>query len=129
MVVSDLLAAGHAPAAVVVIDTDPERALLAARRGVFAAVGDASFPKFLRLARVAAAHSVVVCVGDDVATIRIVRQARLLAPSVRIAAAVWATGAELTARDAGAGVAIGLSGIAGRLAARTALRSGDGRPR
>lgn len=129
MVVSDLLAAGHAPAAVVVIDTDPEGALLAARRGVLAAVGDASFPKFLRLARVAAAHSVVVCVGDDVATIRIVRQARLLAPSVRIAAAVWATGAELTARDAGAGVAIGLSGIAGRLAARTALRSGDGRPR
>lgn len=116
-IVSELLAHGHHPSEIVVIDPDEEMAQEAAAQDLVALRGDASAEAILRAAVVERAGHVLVAPNRDDASVLICLTVRTLAPQVRLVAAAREEENIKLLYKAGADVVIAPSVSGGRLMA------------
>ncbi|RDE06127.1 potassium channel family protein [Sphingomonas aracearum] len=116
--VGELLERGHPAERIVVVDTDTRRLRLAEELGVVTVEGDATHNKVLEIAKVAAAHTVIVCPGRDDTAVLIVLTCRRLAPHAGVAVSIAAIENELLARDAGASIIVNPISFGGQLLAQ-----------
>ena len=116
--VSELLARGHPPERIVVVDADEQRLRIAEERGVTTVQGDATHNKVLELAKISAACSVIVAPGRDDTAVLIVLTCRRLAPNASLAVAITSIENELLARDAGASIIVNPVSFGGQLLAQ-----------
>jgi len=115
----ELLAAGTDVGSIVVIDTDPERIMVAEASGVATLQGDTTRDEVHKAVHLERASSLIVSCGRDDTSILTVLTARHLAPAVRIAVAIRSSDNELVARQAGANVVVNPVSFAGLLLAST----------
>ena len=116
--VAELLARGHAPAGIVVVDERTDRLREAEELGVATVEGDATHNAVLSIARVEAAASVIVAPGRDDTAVLIVLTVRRLAPQAQVAVSIAAIENELLARDAGATIIVNPVSFGGQLLAQ-----------
>ena len=116
--VAELLERGHPPETIVVVDENPDKLRLAEELGVATVEGDATHNKVLSIAKVEAAHSVIVCPGRDDTAVLIVLTCRRLAPHAGVAVSIAAIENELLARDAGATIIVNPVSFGGQLLAQ-----------
>ena len=116
--VAELLERGHAPARILVVDTDEQRLRIAEEKGVATVHGDATHNQVLRIAKVEAACTVIVCPGRDDTAVLIVLTCRRLAPGAGVAVSIAAIENELLARDAGASIIVNPVSFGGQLLAQ-----------
>jgi voltage-gated potassium channel len=115
----ELLAAGTDVGSIVVIDTDPERIMVAEASGVATLQGDTTRDEVHKAVHLERASSLIVSCGRDDTSILTVLTARHLASDVRIAVAIRSSDNELVARQAGANVVVNPVSFAGLLLAST----------
>ena len=117
---AELVAGGHDPARIVVIDCHADRIERAKQRGLTAVQGDASDNEVLAAVNIASAAALVVSAGRDDTSILIVLSARALAPRLPIAVSIQACDNEDIARHAGATSVVNPVTVTGRLLAEAA---------
>lgn len=113
----EMVAKGHAPQRIVVIELRPERLEEAAEAGLVGLRGDATREAALREAGVAAAKAVLVCISRDDATVLTILTVRSLSEKVRIIAAVMDEENLKLVRKAGADEVVSPAKLAGFLIA------------
>lgn len=116
--VSELLARGHSPERIVVVDEDSSRLRLAEELGIATVEGDATHNKVLEIAKVTVASNIIVCPGRDDTAVLIILTCRRLAPHAGIAVSIAAIENELLARDAGASIIVNPVSFGGQLLAQ-----------
>ncbi len=116
--VGELLERGHRPERIVVVDEDSSRLRLAEELGVATVEGDATHNKVLEIAKVGAAHNIIVCPGRDDTAVLIILTCRRLAPHAGIAVSIAEIENELLARDAGASIIVNPVSFGGQLLAQ-----------
>jgi voltage-gated potassium channel len=95
---------------------------LASDKQLFATVGPPGDVTILRRVNVPAAHSVVVCTGDDTTTLIAALNARAMNPTIRIVVSVGRPELKQTLKAAGVTYVASPSEMAGRLCADAAFR-------
>lgn len=113
----EVVAQGHPPGAIVVIDTRPERLEEAAEEGYIGLRGDATRDAVLIAARARTARAVLVCVSRDDTTVLTVLTARSMNERARIIATVRDEENLKLVRKAGADQVVSPAKIAGFLVA------------
>ena len=113
----ELLARGHDPHKIVVIDNDEESLELASECGVAVLQGDASRNETLAAARIDRASALLISAGRDDSNILIVLTARKMAPDVKIAVTIRTGDNEDIAHQAGADTVINPVSFSGLLLA------------
>jgi voltage-gated potassium channel len=109
----------------VVAETAEQVALLhtlANDKQLFATVGPPADTGILQRVNIGAAHSIVVCTGDDTTTLIAALNARALNPSIRIVVSVSRPELKNTLKSAGVTYVASPSEMAGRLCADAAFR-------
>lgn len=116
-IVGELLAHGHQPRNIVVIDPSEEAVALAAKEGLVAFRGDASSEALLKAAAVERASYVLVAPDRDDACVLICLTVRTLAPDVELVASVREEENIKLVYGAGASLVVAPSVSGGRLMA------------
>lgn len=109
------------PRTITIIERDSAKAEKARKLGHRVIVGDAATPSSLRVAQVAAATEVLVCVGDA-AALHIIQHLHRAAPQTIVKVVLRDRTYSQAASEAGASEVIVLSSLAGGLLAESALR-------
>ena len=122
-IVTELVAHGHAPRDIVVIDPDEAAVALAVKDGVVALRGDASSESLLQAAAVAKAGYVLAAPDRDDACVLICLTVRSLAPKVQLVAAAREEENVKLLYSAGANLVIAPSVSGGRLMASAVSQS------
>lgn len=115
--VDELIARGHDPGKIVVIDTNAKALEEAELLGCAVMQADATRDATMQAVRVASARAMMISAGRDDTTILICLTARHLAPDLPISVAVRAADNEFPARAAGATCVINPTSFAGLLLA------------
>lgn len=115
--VTELLARGTSPDAIVVVDHNPNRLREAEALGTATVEGDATHNAVLESAGVDRAGAVIVATGRDDTAVLVMLTVRRLAPPVRVSCSIAAVENEPMARDAGADVIVNPISFGGQLLA------------
>ena len=113
----ELLARGHDPASIVVIDHNEENLVRATKCGVAVLQGDAARNETLEAARLDRARALLVSAGRDDSNILVILTARKVAPNVNISVTIRESDNEDIARHAGADTVINPVSFSGLLLA------------
>jgi len=113
----ELLARGHDPSTIVVIDQSEETLARATKCGVAVLQGDAARNETLEAARLDRARALLVSAGRDDSNILVILTARKVAPDVKISVTIRESDNEDIARQAGADTVINPVSFSGLLLA------------
>ncbi|WP_241386786.1 potassium channel family protein [Rhodococcus sp. CH91] len=113
--VDALLAEGHSPSEIVVVDTDPISLDIASRQDLVTVQGSATKSDVLQLAGARRAASIIVATNRDDTAVLVTLTARQLAPQARIVAAVRESENTHLLRQSGADSVVVSAETAGRL--------------
>lgn len=115
--VTELLARGHAPDCIVVVDQAAHRLREVEALGVATVEGDATHNAVLESAGIRHAAAAIVVTGRDDTAVLVMLTIRRLAPDVRVSCSIAAVENEPMARDAGADVIVNPISFGGQLLA------------